>query len=273
MEIIDNVPNGYAIDANGVRWPSYNRQVYGVDDLYWVLQRYDIEEARQMIQNGANIEARVRDETPLMYTASQGWVDKTYLLLNAGVNVSATTDFSRSTALHYAAGHNDSLDDDHPNKFAKVVQLLIEHGANTDTKDRFGQDALQQAAFKGNTSCVNMLLQNGARMNAMDNKGKTALDHANFFHTRGLSKWTDTVDALLSAGALPSPFGEDGEDEKKKKAAKERRQQDLRDHAENTVQRAADQRWRRQNPELVRKYWEESMAEGIKQWEERRFKG
>jgi len=49
-----------------------------------------------------------------------------------------------------------------------VVKLLLEKGAEPDSKDRFGQTPLWQAARKGHEGVVKLLLEKGAEPDSKD---------------------------------------------------------------------------------------------------------
>ena len=65
------------------------------------------------------------------------------------------------------------------NNFARVVELLIEHGADINRVDHSnGWSALIWAAKRGHTETVSVLLKHGADFSLIDDAGKSALDYA-----------------------------------------------------------------------------------------------
>jgi len=58
------------------------------------------------------------------------------------------------------------------------MQLLLDHGANTETQCRHNATALIMASMKGRVEAVALLLDHGANINAVDNDGYTSLMHA-----------------------------------------------------------------------------------------------
>ena len=57
---------------------------------------------------------------------------------------------------------------------AEAVRYLINQGADVNSRERFGQTALTEAAFYGNISVIKELLKHGAEVNAVSDEG-TAL--------------------------------------------------------------------------------------------------
>ena len=88
--------------------------------------------------------------------------------LTDGADPSAMDPQSGSTMLATAAlmGHTE------------IVELLLEHGADVNTKSRDGGTALHAAAFLGRIETVKFLLEKGADANLRSNIGGTAMDGA-----------------------------------------------------------------------------------------------
>ena len=55
---------------------------------------------------------------------------------------------------------------------------MLENGATIDTKERFGETPLHQAAGKGRKAVVRLLLEKGTDVMIKDVNGRTALDQA-----------------------------------------------------------------------------------------------
>ncbi|XP_078699981.1 uncharacterized protein LOC144926827 [Branchiostoma floridae x Branchiostoma belcheri] len=58
-----------------------------------------------------------------------------------------------------------------------VVELLIQHGADLEARDRNGQTALHRASRDGHTGVVELLIQHGADLEAMDRFGGRPVDY------------------------------------------------------------------------------------------------
>mmetsp|Transcript_33904 Transcript_33904/g.64797 ORF Transcript_33904/g.64797 Transcript_33904/m.64797 type:complete len:179 (-) Transcript_33904:459-995(-) len=93
------------------------------------------------------------------------------------------------TPLHYAAREGQ----------LECVNLLIERGANVDSKTRAGgATALHRAAYMGHTEIIKSLLRSGADPNSQDSDGETPLHKAS---SRGHAS---AVQELLAAGPSAS---------------------------------------------------------------------
>jgi ankyrin repeat protein len=64
------------------------------------------------------------------------------------------------------------------NEDIPTIRVLIEHKANINWRDGFGDTALMYAAQIGNTLIIGYLLDNGADIQAKDDKGNTVLSAA-----------------------------------------------------------------------------------------------
>merc|ERR1712146_657287 len=60
----------------------------------------------------------------------------------------------------------------------KVVEFLLDNGANKDTVDRHGCGVLMNAAISGHKELVEFLLKKGVNKDTVDNYGKTAFIEA-----------------------------------------------------------------------------------------------
>jgi len=58
----------------------------------------------------------------------------------------------------------------------QMAELLIQHGANVNSKNRDGATPLHVAAFLGQDEVAKLLVQKGANTNVRSNAGMTAVD-------------------------------------------------------------------------------------------------
>lgn len=105
-------------------------------------------------------------------------------LLLAGAAVDAAMSANEATPLHLAAGsgHND------------ILQLLIDAGADIDSRDSCLRTPLHLAAAARRTSTVQLLLSRGASVNAVRRGNWAAL------HLAACTGSADIVQQLLAAG-------------------------------------------------------------------------
>ena len=90
------------------------------------------------------------------------------------------------TPIHEAVGSGHS----------KVLELLLEHGANPNCRANSGYTPLHLAASSGHVDCVRVLLANDADISKTDEYGKTPIQTAELSSKHGVMK------ILRSAGKL-----------------------------------------------------------------------
>ncbi|KAF5004697.1 hypothetical protein FDECE_8808 [Fusarium decemcellulare] len=136
-----------------------------------------------LIQDGADMSHRdhIYGQTALSYAAAQGHRDVVELLLRKG---SDYDDHSSGVTPLWLAIRGDHLG---------VVKLLLETGADAKaTSIHTGETCLSRAAALGNVTMASLLLQRGAEVDTRDKNGWTPLHHA---VSRGRKK---TIEVLLS---------------------------------------------------------------------------
>ena len=112
-------------------------------------------------------------QTALMLAIKNGKLRRTRLLLDRGADVSAVNPRDGDTLLHWAVRSGEEF-----------VALLLEKGANTETKDRLGQAPLHLAASHyGSERMFKLLVQNGANIEARDPSGWTPLHMAALYNS------------------------------------------------------------------------------------------
>ena len=117
--------------------------------------------------------------------AMRGDSHRVLALLSRGTPVDTTDSAGKSTALIHAS-HSPS---------SASCRLLLDHGANVNAKNGFGNTALILASSSGRADTVRLLLSRGADVNAVSNRGNTALRAAR------REGHADIVAILLAAGA------------------------------------------------------------------------
>ena len=145
----------------------------------------ELEEARQLIARGANVEAvDTTGQTPLHY-AVRGDKAVAELLIAKGAKVDAK-DNTGATPLHNAVLSSGTLE---------VIDLLIAKGADINAKNSYGITPLHFAAQVADKEQAERLIDEGADVNAKDNAGATPL------HNAAWNGITITAELLIAEGA------------------------------------------------------------------------
>ena len=127
--------------------------------------------------------------TPLMLAALHGSPELVEELIGYGAEVEAV-DVTGWTPLFYATGftpvvrknplgpHRSEIQS--PDQTARVIEILLKHGAQAGRRDRFGAVPLTQAAAWLDAATVERLVRGGGRdtVNCADGCGRTALLYA-----------------------------------------------------------------------------------------------
>ena len=142
------------------------RPIMSDKDFVNLCKSGNVAEIEEAINNGANVNAKYYNITPLMgvLQCDVELTDLAELLIKKGADVNAKDNFS-NTILMRAAIRN----------YTKTAELLIKYGADINAKNNYGFTALMWAIDKGYTGIAKLLIENGADVNSKSNKGITAL--------------------------------------------------------------------------------------------------
>lgn len=150
----------------------------------------DTAELRQLLANGADLEARDgQGRTALMRATRANHVQAATLLIEAGADVNAKDNIEDSPYLYAGAqGLND------------ILLLTLAHGADLQSTNRYGGTALIPAAEKGHADTVSILLDAGVAVDHVNRLGWTALLEA-IVLSNGGPVHQDIVKRLIDGGA------------------------------------------------------------------------
>ena len=79
--------------------------------------------------------------------------------------------------------------------YLRLIQVLIQDGADVNVRNIYGKTALHWVSYIGNKDIVEALIRAGADVNIQDNNGWTALHWTTFY------RCLDCIEILLRAGA------------------------------------------------------------------------
>jgi ankyrin repeat protein len=179
-----------ALAVAAVAWPGAGPAGAETDDLRLVhaVRSQDATLARQLIEEGINVDARQGDgATALHWAAHRDDLATSELLLAAGVTVNVANDLG-ATPLQVACA----------TRSGPMVERLLTAGADPNARLLNGETALMTCAQTGDRHAVRALLAHGARINEREaGHQQTALMWA---AARGHA---DVVRQLLDAGANP----------------------------------------------------------------------
>ena len=120
--------------------------------LHLASQYGHVDVAQALLNYDADVYARDLDlDTPLHCAAGHGHLEITRTLLERGAEVNSRNDFG-FTPLIRASRHWDRRNTD-------VVQVLLDHGADVQVRDRYGKTASEFAFDKGQHDIVRLLSQ------------------------------------------------------------------------------------------------------------------
>ena len=160
------------------------RETDKMSALHAAVESGNVEIVRELLQAGAKVNARTDTRrTPLMMLDGDAKPELVNLLLKHGAKAGVVDD-GKSTVLINAANFNAS---------SEVLQILIGAGARVDAQNDEGRTALMEAAYEENLEAVKTLLEAGSNVDLSDKEGKTAFE---------LSDTDEIKELLIAYGAV-----------------------------------------------------------------------
>lgn len=218
FEFRDSIPDTRVTSLNNNNKDSINKSSKPKDDLlYEVKTNYYYDEKQFVLNDLQNAIIRKNlpvvknlfeeheidvncnlktNWTPIMYAVSCGSYDITKYLIQRGADIFYEDD-SFSVIL-CASGCIDA--NVSPFELINLIEMLIEHGVDVNSYDRYYQTPLMYACKSNNILLIDSLAKAGANLNSQDDNEWTALAHAS---SKGHLK---CVHKLLQLGADPTIY-------------------------------------------------------------------
>lgn len=157
----------------------------------------DADVVRALLTLGANPNHKGHSgETALLWAVADTHLDVTRVLLAWGAKPNDSA-YKGKPMLEIAAGSTSAGAE-------RVIQLLLDKGANINAQDSEGRTALMATVNDLLTDKVDFLIRRHAALNTQDHRGRTALMYATMIGSK------PTVSALLAARADVNVHDNDG---------------------------------------------------------------
>jgi len=134
---------------------------YGTNDKLFVAAREgNVEQVEYLLKNGANVNHRFQYlqkdfqpyETPIIAAAQNGYLDVVKILIRNKAQIDTTNSHNERNAIYYAV----------MNKHRKIVNYLLDKGANPMSKQSLGKNLLMMAIEQDNLNLIKYLVRYGA---------------------------------------------------------------------------------------------------------------
>ena len=165
--------------------------------LHVASQRGKVQIARLLLKYGADVDALDGNHSTPLHVASEcGNAKVTHLLLEHGANIHVRNKKDQTPQHLLLAMWTDELPDD------DTIQSFLERGADVDAVDDNHSTLLHMASFDGRVKAAQLLLEHGANTNVRNRKGHTPLHRALFKLGDGAgARYFETIQLLLERGA------------------------------------------------------------------------
>ncbi|KAJ5729092.1 uncharacterized protein N7483_003600 [Penicillium malachiteum] len=139
--------------------------------LFFAVKRRRTAVVELLLEAGASVDMRDHQgQSPLAHACEEGFVHIVELLLKAKANMefASVEDEFHLPSISVAARYG----------FKKIVRLLINAGANVDSRDKIWRTPLMHAAVFGHAEIVQLLLEAGAKKDLQATSGRKAIHWA-----------------------------------------------------------------------------------------------
>jgi len=128
----------------------------------------DDNKVASLIRDGADVDEMRNGGTALMFACGLGREETVRFLIQSGAGMNWATNKGKTTAIEAAADGG----------FDKIVEILIDHGADVNPKDANGFTPLMRACYQGYPDTVAVLVKGGADISLKTPHGASAISIA-----------------------------------------------------------------------------------------------
>jgi len=145
--------------------------------LYQAARRNDIEEAMQLIESGADLEAEGPLGSPLYAAIQTGRYEAARLLIESGADLNAANSRGNTPLFELVSANGGSIRSRPPEVLFGMAELLIGRGADVNAENNEGLTPLHKA-YTHDVRLAELLIKHGANVHAKSHKGHTPLHFA-----------------------------------------------------------------------------------------------
>lgn len=168
-----------AATSETVQQQASTAKTHDIDALVDAALVGDIPKLTSFVEAGADLNLEDSHQTSaLMAAVNSGKVEVVKFLLDKGVAVNAKRTNDGWTPLMLATFFG----------FDKVVNLLLDAGADVNLKNNYGETALIHASFRGQDDVARILIAHGADLSPKNDKGYDALKAAELKRYTNISR-------------------------------------------------------------------------------------
>ncbi|KAL6617129.1 ankyrin repeat-containing domain protein [Neocallimastix sp. 'constans'] len=197
------------LSTNKIRIESYKRDTNVLSFLIYLCQCGNVSLFDFFISKGFSIYFKdFKGSSPLIIAVEYHQINMITYLLDKHINVNERNNEGKSAIMYAMTDRrlngNMSSDSKYYEEYKKIMELLLNHGANANDKNRSGVSLLMIACNNNQKDIAEMLINHGANIHDTDSFNATSLIFACRYNN------VDIIDLLVSKGANVNHQDENG---------------------------------------------------------------